>query len=410
MRDAVLGQHDLEYLDEALKALAERLFLAPSGQRVFPPRSDRWLEALHGLWGESWVKASRLGDRQALRSAELVQLDARQQELLDGLADNPRMVIRGGPGTGKTLLAMEAARRRAAGGQGVKIVCFTRALGAELRAHGFDASTVRELAADLLDRAGRALSEEPREDWTGEIWDAVSTKAHGVIPGGGLPDVDVVIVDEAQDFTLEDWNLVRALAGERPLWVFTDEGQAYWPDRLHLDGPADGFATFSLLRPYRTPSGLDRFAAQYRSAIDPEALLRAPVEGLRLVVVAGEDAIEAAVLREIDGARRAGLAEDQQVVLSLGGQTRTVLAARDVLGPIPVRRADALDAGDHLVVDTFLRFKGLERPFVVVTELSRSRTAYEVRMHIALTRATVECVVVATEAELAGDARLSALR
>ena len=74
-------------------------------------------------------------------------------------------------------------------------------------------------------------------------------------------------------------------------------------------------------------------------------------------------------------------------------------------------RADASDADDHVIADTFLRFKGLERPWIIVTELglAQSRERYDVRMHIALTRATLGCVVVATADEIAADARLNAL-
>ncbi len=51
-----------------------------------------------------------------------------------------------------------------------------------------------------------------------------------------------------------------------------------------------------------------------------------------------------------------------------------------------------------MVVDTFLRFKGLERPLVIVTELAgKNVTHYATRMHIALTRATVGAVIVAEE-------------
>jgi hypothetical protein len=60
-----------------------------------------------------------------------------------------------------------------------------------------------------------------------------------------------------------------------------------------------------------------------------------------------------------------------------------------------------------VIADTFLRFKGLERPWVIVVELERGRTRYDVRMHVALTRATVGCVVVATGEEIGADQRLA---
>jgi len=50
------------------------------------------------------------------------------------------------------------------------------------------------------------------------------------------------------------------------------------------------------------------------------------------------------------------------------------------------------------------------RPLVLVTELGGdARSGYDTRMHIALTRATVEAVVVATPEELACDHLLATI-
>ena len=107
---------------------------------------------------------------------------------------------------------------------------------------------------------------------------------------------------------------------------------------------------------------------------------------------------------------RGGVRPEQIAVLSLAGQQRTTLGRLESLGDLVTVRADATDAARRVVVDTFLRFKGLERPWVVVAELGLGAHHYATRMHIALTRATVGCVVVATAAELAADPHLAAAR
>ena len=67
---------------------------------------------------------------------------------------------------------------------------------------------------------------------------------------------------------------------------------------------------------------------------------------------------------------------------------------------------------ERLVADTFLRFKGLERPIIVVVEPGddKAKRQYETRMHIAMTRAMTAVVVIASEEAVAGDPRLAALR
>ena len=106
-----------------------------------------------------------------------------------------------------------------------------------------------------------------------------------------------------------------------------------------------------------------------------------------------------------DGAKPADIA-----VLSLVGQSKSELLKEVRVGDLPLVRADAPEAADHVVADTFLRFKGIERPYLIVTELSAGPDRYDVRMHVALTRATLACVVVGTEEEIARDPRLAAVR
>jgi hypothetical protein len=119
-------------------------------------------------------------------------------------------------------------------------------------------------------------------------------------------------------------------------------------------------------------------------------------------------AISEKVGLEIQKAMGGGMSAGVVAVLSLAGQGDTDLCVGSKIAGHNVVRADDPGADDQIVADTFLRFKGLERPWVVVTELGDRRSRYDVRMHIALTRATVGCVVVATADEIARDARLAA--
>jgi hypothetical protein len=121
---------------------------------------------------------------------------------------------------------------------------------------------------------------------------------------------------------------------------------------------------------------------------------------------AADAARVACLTRELDRLLGAGVAPSDIAVLSLAGRAKTRLVDGAHIGPHAVVRADDPAAPERLVADTCLRFKGLERPWILVTELDLAPTGYDVRMHIALTRATVGCTVVATPEELGRDARL----
>lgn len=63
----------------------------------------------------------------------LINLTDEQLRCLDQLEDNPRCLIRGAAGTGKTLLAIEQTKRYAATGDKVAFFCFNNMLGAWLK-------------------------------------------------------------------------------------------------------------------------------------------------------------------------------------------------------------------------------------------------------------------------------------
>ncbi len=63
---------------------------------------------------------------------DVVRLTERQAEILEGLSDNPRLLVEGGAGTGKTLLAAAAAQQAAASGSSVGMIVAAPVLAAHL--------------------------------------------------------------------------------------------------------------------------------------------------------------------------------------------------------------------------------------------------------------------------------------
>jgi hypothetical protein len=399
LTNAVLGQQDLPWLGAALEAMVEKQL-----GRSAPVKDHGWSSALHRLWGETWVPRISLGARIELRGHELVPLDADQLAFITMLDHSERLHISGGPGTGKTLLAHAVCERRAP----ALYLCWTRALAVAMCASGIaDAWTVREYAAHLLGQAGVPVAGgAPPSAWSPEVWETIALQAAvDAVPATRAHRI--VVVDEAQDFAESEWELVKALAGDGPLWAFGDAGQSFWPERGVPKGLFGG--VFQLKARYRCPEALATFADLYRPGSESARPTRCP--DLRVVAVNGDDkAAFDRVKIEITKALKDGAKPGDIAVLSLRGQTKSDLFKEKRVGDVALVRADAPDASEHVVADTFLRFKGLERPYVIVTELSAGPERYEVRMHVALTRATLACVVVGTEEEITRDARLAALR
>jgi hypothetical protein len=100
-----------------------------------------------------------------------------------------------------------------------------------------------------------------------------------------------------------------------------------------------------------------------------------------------ESSIPAKIENEIRKLLSRGFKPGDIAVLSLRGRSAESVAGQDKIGSFPVVRADSPDIDENIVADTFLRFKGLERPAIIVTDLRLVKDRFDVRMHIALSRA-----------------------
>lgn len=398
----IIGARELPHLSSVLDAVFTAAIPAP---RVV--RSRKWMDRLKTLWGETWVPTVSLSDR-VEDEAKRVALDAAQYRLLEFAGETPRAQVTGEAGSGKTLIAMELCRRRHARGLRTLYLCFTDALARAVDRQfgaqaGLKAISIRQFAVELLRKSGVAIPAPDKK-----FWDEVSFQAAcDALPlEGERPDM--VVVDEGQDFELNDWELVQQLAGSRGLWVFRDSRQAFWSERQVPDALERSLgAVLSLPKGQRCPPGLAAFADQYVSETrDPP-----DVGGVLNIIESSEERVVERVRHELEALLREGARPEQIAVVSLSGQTRSKLFACQSFGTIPACHADANEAASSVVVETFLRFKGLERPFVIVAELGGAHvTHYETRMYIALTRATVKAIVIADSARIAADERLRRVR
>ena len=122
-------------------------------------------------------------------------------------------------------------------------------------------------------------------------------------------------------------------------------------------------------------------------------LIREGLEAGTIRIIETKDAsqIPKAVDTEVANLLRSGLHPGDIAILSLAGRGTqgSITKAQKMFGGRPVLAADNRNAASGLVADTYLRFKGLERAAVIVTDfhLPASQTNLPVRLFIAMTRA-----------------------
>ena len=132
----VIGARQLPYLKEA--RFSDPSCAGPDPRSSLAsahrPGAPGWIGLIHDLWCEAWPLKPSLAFEARARLEERAHLDDAQFAVLSAALDNDLVLVRGGAGTGKTLLAAGLARREAAAGRSVLLLTYTEALGRELAA------------------------------------------------------------------------------------------------------------------------------------------------------------------------------------------------------------------------------------------------------------------------------------
>ena len=142
----------------------------------------------------------------------LLQLTEEQYDLLDLLGDNPRCLFEGAAGTGKTLLALEFARRCARAGDRVLLVCFNRLLGDWFTNEMSATTTGMNITAGrfykcirdaiVLSPIAAEFQAAEQQSSDSELFDAVYPLYGQLALEAVTHRYDVVVMDEAQDLVL----------------------------------------------------------------------------------------------------------------------------------------------------------------------------------------------------------------
>jgi Nuclease-related domain/UvrD-like helicase C-terminal domain/PhoH-like protein len=140
-------------------------------------------------------------DRRARQKADILRYTEEQYAAIDAMSENDRVLFTGPAGTGKTVLALEAARRAASAGQTVLLLCYNRLLGRWLLQQpvaNSPAITVATLHQYMANIARIALPDGTDESfWKSDLPEAAITR---LLAGhSDASRFDVVVADEVQD-------------------------------------------------------------------------------------------------------------------------------------------------------------------------------------------------------------------
>ena len=309
------------------------------------------------------------------------RLSREQVQVIRSLKDRKRLLVEGGAGSGKSLLALEAARMLAKDGMRVLLTCFNRKLRSSLdrkidRApdaaggievnhfHGLCRAAI-EASEAQVEYPDRADKEKSRQFWEEEA----PYLLFEALEGGRLDGWDAIVVDEAQDFAAEWWDILQAgLRGgaDGRLVALQDPSQDLF-DR-HNELP-DFDVTLPLTRNFRNTTEIQKVVDQlYQGAMQSHP--RTPDgEPPRVERYSGREAQLAAIdelVAELLGQQ--DLDPSQLAVLTPRTKPNSVLADCEALGGVPV--TDRFDESDEKLLHSSIGgFKGLERDVVVFADV-----------------------------------------
>ena len=353
------------------------------------------LEILNGRFPPARDAVALAGDREERAQ----RLTAEQASLLKVTRLLPRLEIRGGAGSGKTVLAIQQARDLASGrlvGQKkrVAVVCYSYGLATYLRRSLLVGSASRRPAFvgtfEDLGRRWGVTDFGSRDD--SAFWEVDLPRRMAELASGLTHDerFDAVIVDEAQDFADDWWTpLLRALRDEESggLYAYSDERQRV-------------FARFGRPPVPLVPLVLDhnlRNTRQIAEAFRPLAPTGMESRGgegpeVTFVPASKTDALEVAD-EQVDVLFDEGWGAGDIALITLG-QRHPVQAERQAsLGQQAYW--EQLWSTDDIFYGHVLGFKGMERRAVVLCvneDGNRDRAAE--RLYVGLSRATDRLIVV----------------
>lgn len=398
-REVVIDASDLQHAGERVRSVME----ASAHRAPRRPLDELpWRRALEAALHPRLHIAPDLGGTLEAARRNVVRLDARQRAIIECVDDNDRFRVHGPAGTGKSLLALETARRWAdAKGRNVLLVCFNRMLRERLEAAVASwpvlqgSVTVKHfhgLVFEALEALGRADALPPADASTDEkrtFWEVDAPPAIAeALEQELLPLYDALVVDEAQDLAAEWWlylSLVLRDPDLDPLVAFYDPAQAVFARPSAV--PSSLF-TLRLRENYRNPRSVVETLARLSDTelrAHPLAAEGEPVrvyEGLspRKVVRKLEELV-AAYLRD-------GLRPEELVILGPHRRANACIAGVEHLAGVPI--TDALhEQHGQLLYASVPAFKGLDAPvvFFVDVDASHARCDAGVR-YVGASRAT----------------------
>jgi hypothetical protein len=308
-----------------------------------------------------------------------LDLTERQISTLNMFSKNRRVVVSGGAGTGKTVLAVEKAKRLAEFGYKTLLTCYNVRLAEHLNkvcgtnpnleVIGFH-RLCRRVINQAKEHSGRdILREQITENPTADKWTHHYPNALAYSLDVVDLQFDAIVIDEGQDFGEYFWFPIELMLSDSklsPLYIFQDENQDIYSRASTFPGDA---VPVSLTFNCRNTKKIHKAAYGYYNgpAIEPPS-----VDGDEIEILSDEDTTrQAKKIREYVSklfTTERILPEDITILIADNLRRKSY---EEILKKTPLHAGYQWDTTGHtkrnsILVDTVARYKGLENKIIVI--------------------------------------------
>ena len=361
-------------------------------------------EIVRKEFGSNTFDYSEIVETARSRAALVDALSVEQMFLLDLMQDNPRLLVKGGPGSGKTILAIEHATRLSEQKLRVGLVCFNRGLG----------KLLQKRVDGLVDRkrpyfVGSILEDLPKK-WQIDLslleTDDLNRYYTESLPQALLSHIsklqdhqkfDAWIVDEAQDLQPVHWQIIKGSLRDPEkglIHAFGDNEQNLFEGSADLPWYYAVGRLRDNLRSSKTIAGVLQSISE--NAGDPSG----PILGTspEVIYVKNHDLAEPVADNYAQTLIDSFGWNPGDIVVITTRQRHSKQEAQ--LGDLD-RYWDEFFTGNEVMYTNVNTFKGLERPVVIVA-VNGFPTGTDAiqKLYVAMSRARDDLILVGTREEL----------
>jgi hypothetical protein len=322
-----------------------------------------------------------VGAHSATDTPTLIQLTDEQKEIMVGYLEIKRFRVPGCAGSGKTVIAVEAAKQFAESGRSLLMLCYNKQLSTVLQAavNDFDlgdqaaktqATHFHALCAEAHTKLhGTAPTPPVDEQGRNQFWEnQMPESLRTAIDNGMVPKYDTIVVDEGQDFAESWWAVVEKLLADPEqgrLVAFYDPSQDISGRGCHV--PDYNF--FNLVTNFRNTrliaeklQPLSQVEMQsHGDCLEGEAPVvreqKDPAQTKKEV----EELVEKLVVQQ-------KVRPEQIVILTPHTRDNSLLTGTTELAGIPLA-TDPFDRDGAILHSSISAFKGLEADVVIMADI-----------------------------------------